>query len=369
LVDAVKKKVPLFAPNQKSSYSNVAFELLGLVIQRVTNKTYSDYITDAIFKPLDMTKSTLETPPDSAGVIPLYPHYWDVDEGAQRPTGGIYSSSNDLSKFLRYVLTHYNGITHALNWAHPVSPSEGLRSFYGMPWEIFRTDKILLNSQRVVRFITKGGGLPGYSSIIITVPEYDLGITILVAGSTKLLRKIQEIVTLNIVRSAEAIAIRQLHERYAGTYVASDPGLNTSITLVADHRGLVATEFISNSTDMTTTPIFRFMGAPEDGQDWYIQMVPTLLYANETAQSGEKWRMLVARVHDEGYHGIWDDFCLANIDLSAYAEEAINEFVFWKGEGEAFDRVDLPAFRAKLVRKEEEEGTAEGFRPEEQQEL
>jgi CubicO group peptidase (beta-lactamase class C family) len=353
LLDSVKAKVPVFAPNQKSTYSNVAFELLGLIIERVSNKTYEQYINDAIFEPLDMTKSTLSQPPDSAGVIPLEPQYWDVDEGVQAPTGGIYSSSNDLSKYLRYILTHYNGITHALNWVHPVSPAEGLRTFYGMPWEIFRTDKILLNSQRVVRFVTKGGGLPGYTSVIITVPEYDLGITILVAGNPALLFKIREIVTLNIVRSAEAIAIRQLQERYSGTYSSSDPELNTTITLVADHRGLVATEIISNSTDMFKTPFFGFMGAPMD-QKWYVQLVPTLLYDNETEQAGEKWRMLVAREHDDEYHGIWDDFCPSNVDNSAYGREAINEFVFGDGEGGTFQSVDLPAFRVKLVRTEKE---------------
>lgn len=157
----VKSAAPVFAPNQKSTYSNIAFELLGLAIEKVTNQTYESYINDAIFKPLNMTKSTLSVPPDSAGVIPLGPQYWDVDAGIQSPTGGIYSSTTDLSKFLRYILTHYNGITYAANWVHPVSPSTGLYSFYGMPWEIFHTDRILQKSQRTVKFITKSGGLPG----------------------------------------------------------------------------------------------------------------------------------------------------------------------------------------------------------------
>jgi CubicO group peptidase (beta-lactamase class C family) len=156
---AVKSMAPVFAPNQESTYSNIAYELLGLAIENVTNQTYESYINDAIFKPLNMTKSSLSQPPDSAGVIPLEPQYWDVDVGIQSPTGGIYSSSTDLSKYLRYILTHYNGITRAANWAHPVSPSRGLYSFYGMPWEIFQTDRILQKSKRTVKFITKAGGV------------------------------------------------------------------------------------------------------------------------------------------------------------------------------------------------------------------
>jgi CubicO group peptidase (beta-lactamase class C family) len=77
----VKKLAPLFAPNQASSYSNLAFEILGLVLSRVANQTYETYIDEAIFKPLNMSTSTFSKPADSAGVIPAGPHYWDVEEG------------------------------------------------------------------------------------------------------------------------------------------------------------------------------------------------------------------------------------------------------------------------------------------------
>ncbi|KAJ9654165.1 hypothetical protein H2201_009041, partial [Coniosporium apollinis] len=40
LMKSVKSKAPVFAPNQKSTYSNVAFELLGLAIENATNQTY-----------------------------------------------------------------------------------------------------------------------------------------------------------------------------------------------------------------------------------------------------------------------------------------------------------------------------------------
>jgi CubicO group peptidase (beta-lactamase class C family) len=56
LLDSIKSKMPIFAPNQQSTYSNVAFDLLGLVIQRVSNQTYESYIEEAIFKPLNMSK-------------------------------------------------------------------------------------------------------------------------------------------------------------------------------------------------------------------------------------------------------------------------------------------------------------------------
>ena len=62
LFKQVNKLAPLFAPNQKSSYSNLAFELLGLVLSRVSNRTYEAYIDEAIFKPLNMSTSTRHSP-------------------------------------------------------------------------------------------------------------------------------------------------------------------------------------------------------------------------------------------------------------------------------------------------------------------
>jgi len=165
-----------------------------------------------------MSNTTLETPQESQSVIPQGDNFWGVEEGIQRPTGGIYSSTSDMSKYLRYVLTHYNGLTHSLNWFHPASYSGSINSFYGMPWEIFRTDRILQHTKRPVTFVTKSGGLPGYFSIIIMLPEYDIGITVLVAGSSEALAIIRELVTVPLVQGVDAFAAKRADELYGGTY-------------------------------------------------------------------------------------------------------------------------------------------------------
>jgi hypothetical protein len=332
----------------KSTYSNVAYELLGLVLERVTGQTYEEYINDAIFKPLDMSKCTLSQPPDDAGVIPLEPQFWDVDEGIQSPTGGIYASTKDLSKYLRYILTHYNAIATGVNWIHPVSPSEGLNSFYGMPWEIFQTDRILENSKRTVRFITKSGGLPGYTSMIVTIPEYGLGITILVAGKPGIFYKLLDAVGAKLVRAAEEVAIRQLQDRYVGTYTSTNQTLNSTITLAADKRGLVVERFISNGTDVLES-------AYNTSPGMYAQLTPTLLYRNEKKQQGELWRLVQSVDHIDTEGSFWAEFCMTNVDEPLYGGKMFNEFVFWNArEDGKFSDVELSAFRINMTRTEEE---------------
>ena len=67
---AVKSLKPIFAPNAKSTYSNIAFALLGLVLTKVTGMPYEEYIASSILGPISMSNTTFITPADSVAVLP-----------------------------------------------------------------------------------------------------------------------------------------------------------------------------------------------------------------------------------------------------------------------------------------------------------
>ncbi|SMQ49872.1 unnamed protein product [Zymoseptoria tritici ST99CH_1A5] len=360
LLKRLKSAKPLFAPNQKSTYSNVNFDLLGLVIEQVTGMPYEEYIVEAILEPLDMVSSSFEKPSDKHAVLPVVPgtgNYWDIDEGVQNPTGGLYSCSSDMSKFVRYILTHFNTLATGVNWLMPGSWATGMNSFYGTPFEIFRSDRVLKDSRRPITFVTKSGGLPGYFTRIIILEEFNLGITILVGGNPKLLDKINELVTVSVVQAAEAAIWSSLAQSHTGSFTAVDPSLNSSLTLTASpSKGLQLTAAISNSTDILNGVL---SGNDDDfgsSAPWHVQLVPTLLYKNETTQQGEIWRMLIVheRVEDEKVKPVWDDQCVTDVDQISYAGLPINEIVFWLEDG----LVELPAWKVtmKLVEEKDDEG-------------
>lgn len=357
LIRHLKKQQPVFAPNQFSTYSNVAFELLGLAIENATGMGYSEYIDQAIFQPLNMTLSSLDTPPDTHAVLPTGDNYWDSEEGVQRPTGGIYASTSDMSNYVRYVLTHFNTLATGVNWLLPASSASGVHSFYGMPWEIFRTERLLEDSTRPVTFVTKSGSLPGYYSRISVLPEYGLGVTILVSANPKLVEQLQEIVTVSLVRAAENEVWKSLEQTHGGSYVAIDEQLNSSISFSASPSGgLTVTNFISNGTDELgfVFPTF-FLPLLDIGDlPWRVQLMPTLLYKNETSQQGEIWRMLVVpeEPKDKSSRPVWDDFCIANVEYVSYGGLPFNEVVFWLEDG----IVELPAWRVKLKKREAGKG-------------
>ena len=265
-------------------------------------------------------------------------------------------TTSAMSAFLRYVLSIFNSpgtlSLEAGNWLSPHSWTTSTKSFYGMPWEIFRTDRIIQGSRRAVTFYTKGGGLPGYSTIIAVVPEYNLAISIFVAGNGDLLGKLGEEVSVAVINAVEAVVERQMQSRYVGRYVAEEKGLNSSIALgYSRSGGLFVEDWVSNGTELVETFRKQYPDFMQPGAR--VQLIPTLLHVDEKKQRGEKWRMqIVPPRPEEGEQKVWDEFCITDVDTLMYDGRPLYETVFWEGNGEdeRVGEVELTAFRVRLRR-------------------
>ncbi|UCH97310.1 MAG: beta-lactamase family protein [Candidatus Aminicenantes bacterium] len=96
-----------FKPGTKWQYSNTGMFLLGLIIERVSGKSYFQYIEDHIFKPAGMLNSGFF--PMDLPVKNLAIGYFKDKNGIIRsnvyltgkgsPAGGVYSTAEDLLKF------------------------------------------------------------------------------------------------------------------------------------------------------------------------------------------------------------------------------------------------------------------------------
>lgn len=67
-----------------AAYSNVNYEILGLVIAKVAGVSYEQYIVETILKPLGMNSSSFKTPSDKFAVLPIVRgdrgNYWVCKE-------------------------------------------------------------------------------------------------------------------------------------------------------------------------------------------------------------------------------------------------------------------------------------------------
>jgi len=168
----------LFPPGTSWSYSNVGYDLLGILVSRVTGSYFGDFIQQRIFTPLGMTSarfmSAANTPAGTA-------NGYDVISGAWQPvqldpnvtnylsTGAssIQMSALDMAKW-DAALDAGSLLTPAsqeLMWtpapAAVIPPDTyDWGTAYGFGWFL----QTLPNGERVV---SHSGGLPGYTNEFI----------------------------------------------------------------------------------------------------------------------------------------------------------------------------------------------------------
>jgi CubicO group peptidase (beta-lactamase class C family) len=99
------KPAPEFKPNTRFKYCNTNFALLALVIERVTEMKYKDFMRRYIFDPLGMTHTFVYDPADPrpAHAAYAYKGVWhrDADMFADGVYGdkGIYSTTEDMYRW------------------------------------------------------------------------------------------------------------------------------------------------------------------------------------------------------------------------------------------------------------------------------
>ncbi|KPI44065.1 Protein flp [Cyphellophora attinorum] len=368
LYHAMPDQRPVFSPNQVGSYSNVGFEILGLVIEQVTGHAYETYVEKHILKAWDLTSGvTFDTPADHLAVLPEdWSWFFGVDLGMHSAAGALYATSDGLDKYLRAMMLRAEDPAlgaPAVNIFMPESFSFGASSGYGLTWEIFRTSQLLENG-RAVTFFTKGGGHPGYQTMILAIPEYGLGITILCAGDKagNVLGQAREVVTRELVRAADRASAEEIKRKYTGDFAfhqflqddsiveaSSEPQkpivtIDSSLTLAYDSSaGLYIQAWKSNGSDMLNTLNEIFTRYDPDASLTYRLIATNQYLENEHGHRGEIWRGVPLYKRPDT---IWGDFCVNNIDGLHFDGKPFLEFVFF----EDADLVEIPSFRVKLRR-------------------
>jgi CubicO group peptidase (beta-lactamase class C family) len=175
--DEIRNARLLWSPDEKKfSYSNIGYDILGLIISVVSGQTYEAYMDANIFKPLDMADSTFFTPDrDMASIcspheknsanetVPLL-HY---------PYNRIHAPSSTLT----------SNIYDTAKWAVAHLNRSLLRpETYQMVWEPFATvpnngEKICLSwfsrEQNGFRLYGHEGSDVGFRSSFWICPELD----------------------------------------------------------------------------------------------------------------------------------------------------------------------------------------------------
>jgi CubicO group peptidase (beta-lactamase class C family) len=328
------KHVPaVFPPASQATYSNIAFSLVGAIIERSTKRAFVDVLNDTILMPLSMRSTRMSAPEDLAGAVPGCPNDWSKQFGADIPTAGLYSTASDLSIYIRSILGAQLLPPHKVkNWLKPHSWTQrGTTSAYGIPWEILRTSRLTPDA-RPIEIVSKGGSLRGYYSSLILIPEFGIGFSILTAApSVKVMEDLRELLTKLVVSLMDEIFRKLTRTRYAGVYSSngetSGGGHSSVLELeVQRNSGLTIKKWISNGTDFLQT----YASFQNKKRPWEAQLLPTGVIDSTTAGQIEYWRLDMVDESTTNNDHIWADAIWTDIDDLQYAGKAVGEFGFLK---------------------------------------
>lgn len=167
---------------ERYEYSNIGMAILGEVIARQSGQSFADYLHDAVFAPLGMRDSFLDT--ERAGHPDLATRY--ADDGAPLPfyltatpgSGEVYASAHDLARFAMLHLKDDVGegekilggdrIDALHRPATPIAPGFA----YGMGWQV-------LTRPGMPEVLYHGGGQSGVATEFVLVPSFDVACIVL----------------------------------------------------------------------------------------------------------------------------------------------------------------------------------------------
>ena len=203
LVEQLRNEYVSYPPRFVLSYSNIGYSLLGSMIENISKTTYENVINDNIIHSLNMHNtgfhpSTLFFMPSKA---------FDTDEQVQKilsirdiPAMGLYSSANDLAKFIRLFTDRDSELHQTIISDEKIEEmfehqnSEVQLDFddkIGLPW--------ILDQCAIVdagKIAEHGGTTMYYSSQMMISSDYDLGVIVMAntQGSRSTVNQIAEVV-------------------------------------------------------------------------------------------------------------------------------------------------------------------------------
>ena len=249
IIENISNLTPQHSVNTYFNYSNIGMAILGQVIEKLSKKDYSEYITENIIIPLGLTDTQPKMPEDSkksrlaTGYSSLTrKHVRDklsfFQGNGLTPAMGFSSTVEDLAKFASWqfrLLTNGGSEVLSANTLHEMHRihwiNKDLQTYWGLGFNAFR------NYGKT--FVGHSGGCPGYRThlLIDTEDKFAAVCMINACGVT------QELYTLRaynifapVIKEAlsspynEEQDNAELH-KYVGTY-DSQPWMGESAVLI-----------------------------------------------------------------------------------------------------------------------------------------
>lgn len=181
------------APGEQFAYSNYGIDLVGALLSKHYQKPFPQLVREQILQPLGMTQSGFEPP---AAPLTRYAqaHQGQAAVGLQpiydrMPGGGMWSSANEMSRFMRMALNGgqlggtrilaANSLAQMWQAQNSNTPLD-LDCQTGLGW--FANDCGISKLGDGLRVVQHGGSTHLFNAQLILQPEHQLGVYLVVNG-------------------------------------------------------------------------------------------------------------------------------------------------------------------------------------------
>lgn len=188
LVEAIRKFPYDFNPGERWLYNNSGYFLLGAIIEKVSGKPWGDYLRQTWFAPLQMNHTGVHVateilPQEAYGYSYengrlIKAHPWNMSWAGT--AGALYATVGDLFRWNEAVFSHQvlsesslaSAFTPVKTKEESTASTEPKDTGYGYGWAIDRF--------RGLKEISHGGGLQGFVSYLLRLPEANFTAVVLV---------------------------------------------------------------------------------------------------------------------------------------------------------------------------------------------
>ncbi|MEL6659844.1 MAG: serine hydrolase [Bacteroidota bacterium] len=166
-----------FTPGERYKYSNSGYVLLAEIIEKVSGKSYAEWMEEEVFAPLGMTKTFFHDTPGR--VIPNVARGYsqdndgnfrrDFDNTTAVGSSSLFSCGSDMQKWMKFLLgpgPERQAIVDLMFTTRPLNDGEHNTYAYGIDVEDYRGTKMIGHS----------GSWASYTSQMFLLPEFNAGV-------------------------------------------------------------------------------------------------------------------------------------------------------------------------------------------------
>ncbi|GGL41331.1 serine hydrolase domain-containing protein [Sporolactobacillus putidus] len=274
-------------PGEKYQYATINYDVLGLIIKKVTGSSYEKYIEDSVLKPMNLNNTYLDrgqVTDDSMTkgykLAFLKPSLYEAPVyRGNKPAGYILSNAEDMGKWLKIQLGTSSDSNFSKNLikisqqpSRRTSPlADG--SSYADGWFVYQSGS---------GEISHRGNNPSYSSFIVFRPEEKIGVAILANINSEYVAKIGQGINEILQSKVDNTDVKDINKTTdnVSVLVIVITGLIIIITLYFTIKALIQIFRKERKLDISKRSILAFTISLifVAGLSYAIYLIPYILF-------------------------------------------------------------------------------------------